>query len=217
MNMFQALWDFKTTYLSGMGMTILLSISAILIGFILGLLLVLMRRSAIAPLRWFSATYVEVFRGTPLLVQLFIIYFGLSEYGVDLPKFTSGAIAVALNSAAYLAEIFRAGIQGVNQGQVEAARSLGMTKSMTMRYIVLPQALRNVMPAIGNEFITIIKESSIVTFIGIADLMFQTEVIRNTTYASMGPLLGCALCYFIMTFTLSKMVGLMERKFKYND
>ncbi|MGZ9584203.1 amino acid ABC transporter permease [Paenibacillus marinisediminis] len=217
MSMFEALSEFHLKYLSGVSVTLILSLSAVLVGVALGLILVLMRLSKIKPLRWFAVTYIEVFRGTPLLVQLFIIYFGLTEMGLDLNKFTSGVIAVGLNSAAYLAEIFRAGIQGVDKGQVEAARSLGMKQSATMRYIVLPQAIRSVLPAIGNEFVTMIKETSIVSFIGIADLMFQTEQIRSITYTAMGPLLGAALCYFVMTFTLSKIIGRFERKLNTND
>lgn len=217
MNVFEALYEFKFNYLSGMGVTLLLSLCAVVLGVVFGLVLVLMRMSKTKPLRWFAITYIEIFRGTPLLVQLFIIYFGLSEFGLDLSKFTSGVIAVGLNSAAYLAEIFRAGIQGVDKGQVEASRSLGMSHAATLRYVVLPQALRSVLPAIGNEFVTMIKETSIVNFIGIADLMFQTEKVRSITYTAMGPLLGAAVCYFIMTFTLSKLIGRLERKMANND
>lgn len=217
MNVFEALYEFKFNYLSGMGVTLLLSLCAVVLGVVFGLVLVLMRMSKTKPLRWFAVTYIEIFRGTPLLVQLFIIYFGLSEFGLDLSKFTSGVIAVGLNSAAYLAEIFRAGIQGVDKGQVEASRSLGMSHAATLRYVVLPQALRSVLPAIGNEFVTMIKETSIVNFIGIADLMFQTEKVRSITYTAMGPLLGAAVCYFIMTFTLSKLIGRLERKMANND
>lgn len=217
MNVFEALYEFKFNYLSGMGVTLLLSLCAVVLGVIFGLVLVLMRISKVKPLRWFAVTYIEIFRGTPLLVQLFIIYFGLSEFGLDISKFMSGVIAVGLNSAAYLAEIFRAGIQGVDKGQVEASRSLGMTHAQTLRFVVLPQALRSVLPAIGNEFVTMIKETSIVNFIGIADLMFQTEKVRSITYTAMGPLMGAAVCYFIMTFTLSKLIGRLERKMANND
>lgn len=217
MNVFEALYEFKFNYLSGMGVTLLLSLFAVVLGVIFGLVLVLMRMSKIKPLRWFSITYIEIFRGTPLLVQLFIIYFGLTEFGLDLNKFTSGIIAVGLNSAAYLAEIFRAGIQGVDKGQVEASRSLGMTHAQTLRFVVLPQALRSVLPAIGNEFVTMIKETSIVNFIGIMDIMFETEKIRSITYSALGPLMGAAVCYFIMTFTLSKLIGRLERKMANND
>jgi len=217
MNVFEALYEYKFNYLSGAGMTLLLSLSAVVLGVIFGLILVLMRLSKIKPLKWFAASYIEIFRGTPLLVQLFIIYFGLAEMGLDINKFMSGVIAVGLNSAAYLAEIFRAGIQGVDKGQYEAARSLGMSHTGAMRHIILPQAMRSVLPAIGNEFVTMIKETSIVSFIGIADLMFQTEKVRSITYTAMGPLLGAAVCYFIMTFTLSKLIGRLERKMSTND
>ncbi|GAC42556.1 amino acid ABC transporter permease [Paenibacillus popilliae] len=211
------LWDYKWDYLSGAEITVLLSLVAVLAGFVLGIMIVLMRIGPFKPLNWFAITYIELLRGTPLLVQLFIIHFGLAQFGIEFSKFTSGAIAISINSSAYLAEIFRSGIQAVDKGQAEAARSLGMSKGMTMRYIILPQAFRTVIPAIGNEFVTIIKESSIVSLIGIADIMFQTDIIRSKTYTAMGPLLGAAMMYLMLTIPLSKTIGLLERKLKKND
>ncbi|SMG24215.1 polar amino acid transport system permease protein [Paenibacillus aquistagni] len=216
-NVFETIIEYKSGYLSGVGTTVSLSLLGVLVGVILGIVLVLMRISSIKPLRWISVTYIEVFRGTPLLVQLFIVYFGLSEYGISTSMFGAGLIAVSMNSAAYLAEIFRAGIQGVDRGQAEAARSLGMGRAMTFRHIVMPQAFRSVLPAIGNEFVTIIKETSIVSVIGLADLMFETNIIRSKTYTALAPLLGAAFFYFIMTFTLSKGIVALERKLNKDD
>lgn len=214
---FDMLWTYKSGLLSGAGITVLLSAVSVLLGFMLGVIIVLMRMSKVRPLKWFAVSYIEVFRGTPLLVQLYIIHYGLAEYGVEFSPLTSGAIALSLNSGAYLAEIFRAGIQSIDSGQLEAARSLGMSKTMAMRLIILPQAFRNVIPAVGNEFITIIKETSIVSAIGITDLMFQTNILRSKIYAAMEPLLGAAFIYFILTFTLSKVVARLERKLMVHD
>jgi ABC-type amino acid transport system permease subunit len=168
-------------------------------------------------LRFIATAWVEFLRGTPMLVQLFLIHYGLVELGLEFSAIQSGAITLTINSSAYLAEIFRAGIQGVDRGQMEAARSLGMKQGMTMRYIVLPQALKNVLPAIGNEFITIIKESSIVSMIGVADLLFQARNITAITYEGLTPLIIISIMYFILTFTLSKLLGILERRLNTDD
>lgn len=207
----------KEYFLSGVGWTLLISIVTVICGLILGIILVLMRLSKIKPLKWIAVAYIEFLRGTPLMVQLFIIYFGLPSIGIEFPKFVAGAIALSLNSAAYLAEIFRAGIQSIDKGQLEAARSLGMGHSMAMRFIILPQALKQVLPAIGNEFVVVIKESSIVSLIGIADIMYQEEVVRGTTYAGMQPLIIAAALYFILTFVCTKLLGIAERRLKTSD
>ncbi|WP_314587747.1 ABC transporter substrate-binding protein/permease [Paenibacillus terrigena] len=216
-NIWTILLQYKSTYLNGVWWTLLLSLVTVVFGFILGVILVLMRRSRIKPFKWLAIAYIEFLRGTPLMVQLFIIYFGLPSIGIEFPKFIAGAIALSLNSAAYLAEIFRAGIESVDKGQLEAARSLGMGQSMAMRYIILPQALKQVLPAIGNEFVVIIKESSIVSLIGITDIMFQEEVVRGSTYAGLPPLIIAAVLYFILTFTCSKLLGVAERRLKASD
>lgn len=135
---FGMLWDFKWDYLSGAKITVLLSLFSVLAGFILGVVIVLVRMSGFKPLKWLTTAYIELVRGTPLLVQIFIIYFGLTEFGIEFSPFMAGVVAVSINSSAYLSEIFRAGIQAIDRGQAEAARSLGMSKAMTLRYIVLP-------------------------------------------------------------------------------
>ncbi|MNC39162.1 Inner membrane amino-acid ABC transporter permease protein YecS [compost metagenome] len=186
-------------------------------GFVLGIIVSLLRMSKWRVLRFIASAWVEFLRGTPMLVQLFLIHYGLPEFGLEFSPIQSGAITLTINSSAYLAEIFRAGIQGVDRGQVEAARSLGMKQGMTMRYIVLPQALKNVLPAIGNEFITIIKESSIVSMIGVADLLFEARTITTITYEGLTPLVVIAVMYFILTFTLSKLLGILERRLNTDD
>jgi len=160
-------------------------------------------------------------------VQIFIVFYGLPQIGIefpdvpalgeDFPRFMAGAIALSLNSAAYVAEIIRAGIQAVDKGQMEAARSLGMPHSMAMRYIILPQAVRNILPALGNEFVVVIKEYSIVSVIGVAELMYNAETVRGNTFRPFEPLIIAALIYFAMTFTLSKLVGKAERRMRTSD
>jgi len=158
------------------------------------------------------------------MVQLFIIYYGIplpvpdvTILGMNMSRFIPGVMALSINSGAYVAEIIRAGIQAIDKGQMEAARSLGLTHSMAMRYIILPQAIRNILPALGNEFVVVIKESSIVSIVGIADLMFNTNVVRGALYKPMEPLLVAALIYFILTFTLSKLLGKAERRMRSDD
>ncbi|GMK39016.1 amino acid ABC transporter permease [Paenibacillus sp. CCS19] len=209
---FGFLSEYWPYYTNGAWLTLQLSFFGVLFGTILGIGIALLRISKIGILRVISSIYVEIIRGTPMLVQIVIIYYGLTNFGINLPAFTSGVIALTINSAAYMAEVFRAGINAIDKGQNEAARSLGMTHGMALRHIVLPQAFRNMLPAIGNEFIVIIKDSSLVSFIGIAELMYNTNTVSSNTYLSFEPLLVVAAVYFVMTFTLSKLLSLLERK-----
>ncbi|GIO31198.1 MULTISPECIES: amino acid ABC transporter permease [Paenibacillus] len=217
MDIFNIFWTYRSYFFTGVQYTLLLAVIGVFCGFILGMLVSLLRMSRIRVLRFIGSIWVEFLRGTPMLVQLFIIHYGLVSFGIKFSAIESGAITLTINSSAYLAEIFRAGIQGVDKGQAEAARSLGMTKGMTMRHIVLPQAVKSVLPAIGNEFITIIKESSIVSFIGVGDLMYQAGAVNTITYDYLKPLLIIAVIYFIMTFLLSKLLGLFERRLRTDD
>lgn len=217
MNIFNMAYEYRSFFLSGLQYTLLLAALGVFFGFVLGIIVSLLRMSKIAVLRFIATAWVEFLRGTPMLVQLFLIHYGLASFGIEFSAVQSGAITLSINSSAYLAEIFRAGIQGVDRGQVEAARSLGMRQGMTLRYIVLPQALKSVLPAIGNEFITIIKESSIVSFIGVADLMFQSRAVTNITYDGFTPLIVVAVMYFILTFTMSKLLGRLERRLNTDD
>ncbi|MHA0858007.1 ABC transporter substrate-binding protein/permease [Paenibacillus sp. CMAA1364] len=217
-NILDIAWKYRSYYLKGIGYTLLLSSLGVLFGFIIGLFISLLRMTNIRVLKWIGTTYVELLRGTPMLVQLFIIYYGFAlTFGVNFSPLQAGIITLSINSSAYLAEIFRAGIQGVDRGQMEAARSLGMKKSTAMRHIILPQALKAVLPAIGNEFITIIKESSIISVIGMADIMYQAGVVKNITYKGLSPFIIAAVIYFCMTFTLSKILRVVERKLSASD
>ena len=205
-------------YLTGTRNTILLALLAVLIGVVLGLGLALMRRSRFRLIKFVAAAYIEFVRGTPLLVQLFIIFYGLPVItGMRFPDFVAGVIALSLNSAAYVAEIIRAGLQSVDRGQMEAARSLGMTHRTAMRHIIIPQAFKNILPALGNEFIVVIKESAIVSVIGIYEIMRSANIVRGITYRPFEPLIVAALIYFVLTFTLSNLLGIAERRMRASD
>ncbi|MDF2834800.1 MAG: arginine transporter permease [Paenibacillus sp.] len=198
-------------------MTLKLSFFGVLLGTVLGVVFALLRISGFWLLRFLASAYIEVIRGTPMLVQIVIIYYGLSDFGINLPAFTAGVLALTINSSAYMAEVFRAGIAAIDKGQMEAARSLGLSRGQALRYVVIPQAFRNMLPAIGNEFIIIIKDSSLVSTIGIAEILYNAQVIRGATYIPLEPLLVAAAIYFVMTFTLSKLLGALERKLNTND
>jgi polar amino acid transport system permease protein len=205
-------------YLDGAKFTIILALFTVLFGVVIGVVLALLKISENKVLNLIATAYIEFIRGTPLMVQLFIIYFGLPTLtNLHLPDMTAGILALAINSGAYVAEVIRAGIQAVDKGQMEAARSLGLTKGMAMRYIIIPQAIKNILPALGNEFITVIKESSIVSIIGIHELMYNADTVRGNTYKAFSPLLIAALIYFVMTFALSKLMGRFERRLKTSD
>ena len=164
-------------------------------------------------LKAFAVSYIEFVRGTPLLIQLYIVYYGIQ----DIPMLAAGVVAMSLNSAAYIAEIIRAGIGAVDKGQKEAARSLGMPTFLTYKEIIIPQAMKNILPALGNEFIVLIKESAIVSVIGIHDLMYNTDVVRGNTFIAFEPLVVAALIYFVLTFSLSKVLGKIERRMTVSD
>lgn len=174
------------------------------------------------PIRFIATVYVEVFRATPMLVQLFIIYYVVFD-GVDLPsfklfgfirfdRFLPGVVALALNSGAYLSEIIRAGIQSIDGGQTEAARSLGLSQMQNMRFIILPQAIKNILPPIANEFVTIIKESSICYTIGVQEIMYAVTSIKGATYRIAEPLVIATLVYFCLTFPTSKIIASLRKE-----
>ena len=210
-------------FLEGCKNTLILAHFSVLIGTLGGTLLSLCRMSKFKPLKYIAVAIVEFVRGTPLMVQLMFIFYGLPMIGVTFPdisfipnfsRFMAGVVAMSLNSSAYVSEIIRSGIQAVDPGQMEAARSIGFTYGESMRKVILPQAVKNILPALGNEFVTVIKESSIVSVIGIADLMFRTNDVIAVTYRSLQALLIAALLYFVMTFITGRLVSLAERKMK---
>ena len=263
---FEALLPYANMFKEGLIVTLLLAFFTVLLGFVLGLLLAVLRMSNFRPFLWmahafpgvfgfferdkktgllrdsgflyhlgrfnplsFLATaYVEVIRSTPVLVQISLIYYGVFSLLFDLPtfkifgfisfnRFFPGVVALAMNSAAYLCEIIRSGLQSIDGGQTEAARSLGLSQMQNMRFIILPQAIKNILPAIANEFVTIIKESAITYVIGVQDIMAMVNAIRSATYIIMEPLLVATLLYFCICFPLSKLIAYIERRMSRGD
>lgn len=245
---FKRTFEYLTLFEQGLVCTVMLSAFTVIFGFILALVLALMRLSNICPfaflrtdreghlreqgflfrlskfnpISFIASIYVEVFRATPLLVQIFIVYYVLLA---DLPlptfklfgmirfnRFIPGVIALSMNSGAYLSEIIRAGIQSIDGGQTEAARSLGMSQMQNMRHIVLPQAIKNILPAIANEFVTIIKESAICYTIGVQEIMSAVTSIRGATFRIAEPLIIATAIYFCLTFPTSKIIAYFEKR-----
>jgi len=202
---FSFLPEYYNFFIEGAKLTLYLAFFTVLLGTLLGLLLSLMRLSNNKFLKLLSSMYVEFLRGTPLLVQIYIIYYGLPSLGIEFSDILAGVIAL------------RAGLEAVDNGQMEAARSLGMSYGQAMKHIIIPQGFKNILPALGNEFIVVVKESSIVSVIGLHDLMYNANIIRGNTFRPFEPLIIAALIYFIMTFTLSKVLGILERKMKAYD
>ena len=250
---FQETFQYLTLFKQGLICTVSLSALTVLFGFILALLLAIARLSNFCPFRslgltkdghlreqgflmalshfnpldFLATVYVEVFRATPMLVQLFIVYY-VAFGDVKLPtfdifgfipfdRFLPGVVALAMNSGAYLCEIIRAGIQSIDGGQTEAARSLGLTQVQNMRYVVLPQAIKNILPAIANEFVTIIKESSICYTIGVQEIMYAVMATKGATYRIAEPLIIATAIYFCLTFPTSKIIAYFERRMSRGD
>ena len=210
--MFDFIPKYYTTYIDATVTTLKVSLIALLIGLLLGIVICLAKISTIKVLNVLATIYVEVIRNTPILVQIMIIYFALPEVGISFTPFMSAIIALSINSGAYVSEIFRSGILAIDKGQMEAGRSLGLSYFQTMKFIILPQALKNSLPALGNEFISLVKESSIVYFVGVADIMFAANTVKNATYETFGPYLIAAAIYFIITSVLSFLVKRLEKK-----
>lgn len=215
--------EYLSYFLDGAKMTLYISLITVICGSILGSLLFFMKSSSlhiwkIKPLKVLASIYIEIIRGTPMLLQIMIVYAGSEMvFGIDLTALTSAIVAISLNSAAYVSEIVRAGIEAVDKGQMEAARSLGMNKTQAMILVVIPQAIRNILPAIGNEFVTIIKESSMASVIGVGELMFAAKIVTGATYIPLTPLIVSAMFYFVMTFSLGRLMSYIERRLKAGD
>ena len=225
MNIIQIFMEYYQYFLRGTRTTILISLITVFCGAILGCLVALMRISNCKPLQAFSKLYITVIRGTPMLVQLYIVYYQLSFiqypsgtiWGVDMERAIPCVIALSLNSAAYIAEVFRAGIQAVDVGQMEAARSCGMTSAQAMRFIILPQAIKNILPAIGNEFITMVKETSIIQYLGISDLMYNNGIVITATYNPLPCYYISAILYLLLNIILGKGINIFEVRLKRNE
>lgn len=207
--------------LRGTVITLELTAGAVAMGIVIGLFMALMRLSDNRLFRGFAIAYIDFFRGTPLLVQILMVYFAVPQLlGFQTPdnyQFIAGIAAMGLNSGAYIAEIFRSGIQSIDRGQTEAARSLGMTQAQAMRYIILPQAFKRVIPPLGNEFIALLKDSSLVAIIALEDLMYSGKIIVGRTYQPFVVYFEVAMFYLVMTLILSRFVNYTERRLGKND
>ena len=204
----------------GLFMTLILAFLAVMLGAILAILPAFMRMSKNKILKGIATTYVEVIRGTPMLVQVLIIYQLMKLplilfLSIDMGSFIPGLVALVINSSAYMSEIIRACILAVDKGQTEAARSLGMSQTQTMIKIILPQAINNIIPALGNEFVTIIKETSIFMYLGVAELMFQVNIIKSNTFRVTEVYMVAGVLYMILTIPLSKLMNLLEMRLRY--
>ena len=204
--------------LTGAAVTVQITALSVLLGIIIGLFVGIARISTYRIIHLIAAVYVDFLRGTPLLVQIFLVYFALPVVtGQRIDPFIAAIAACSINSSAYVAEIFRAGIQSIDAGQMEAGRSLGMSWLQTMRYIIVPQAARRVIPPLGNEFIALLKDSSLVSVIGFEELTRRGQLIIARTYASLEIWLCVAIIYLVMTVSISRLVAWLERRYKIDD
>ena len=220
---FSFLSKYLSYFVSGASITVIISLATVCLGTLIGLAMALLKLSKHKPLNWFANIYIEVLRGTPMLLQITIGFLILQGFfpsndlnvgvlSVSINRLFPGMIVLSLNSGAYVAEIIRGGITAVNFGQTEAAHSLGLRPAQTMRYVILPQALRNILPPLGNEFITLIKDSSLLATIGINELMGSAQIVVSNSYIPLEPLIVAAALNFVMTFITSRLLNLWERK-----
>ena len=218
-NIQRLLLKYGMNFLNGLGTTLLLALISVAIGCVIGAFVAIMRLSRSKVLNSIATVYTEIIRDTPLLLQLYFFYFLLPDLmpAMRLSKFTCIAVALVINSGAYMSEVFRSGIQSVDRGQTEAARSLGLSASQTMTRIVLPQAFKNVLPAMCNEFVAVTKETSLASTFYVGDLMTQYQTISGKTYLVIEPLVIIGVIYFVVTFTMSKLIAVLERRLKSGD
>ena len=211
------IYDDRYKYIfEGVFHTILIALFAVIIGIIIGIVIAIIRNNyevnkKFRVLNSISKIYVDIIRGTPVILQLMIIYYVIFK-SVNINILIVGVIAFGINSGAYVSEIIRAGINSIDKGQMEAGLSLGLKYGEVMRLIILPQAIRNILPALGNEFITLLKETSVGAYIGIVELTKASDIIASRTYDYFFPLIIIAIIYLIMTLGLSKLVNVMERR-----
>ena len=217
---------YNTFFAEGIKNTLIIAFFSVLLGTVFGTLMAMLRMSKVKPLRYLATAYIEFIRGTPLMVQLMFIFYGLPMTGIKLPdiswipnfsRFAAGIVAMSMNSCAYVAEVIRSGIQSVDAGQSEAAMSLGMNSFQRTWYILVPQALKTILPALGNEFIMIVKDTSLASTFFIGDLMTQYLIVRGASYLPLEPLVIVGVIYFILTFLLSKLFGFFERRMSRAD
>ena len=204
----------KLFLITGLENTLILTIIYVSLGTVLGTLVAMLKMSRLRVARFISSVYVEVIRGTPILLQLYVFYFVLPNVFtfMKLSQFMWVSVALCINSSAYVSEVIRAGIQAVDKGQTEAARSLGLSEGQTMRKIILPQAVRNILPALGNEFIMMLKETSLASTFFLGDIMTSYLIVKGATFLTLEPLTIVAAIYLCVTYPLSKLVDKFGKK-----
>lgn len=211
---FSVLEPYWHLFLGGAWITVKASFFGVLMGTALGVFIGAFRVLPFKPMRWLMGAYIYVIRGTPLMIQLFLIYFGLPSLGINLDAFLAGVIGIGINSSGYVGEIVRGGIEAVPRGQWEASKMLGLSYWQSMKAIILPQAIKNMLPAIGNEFVTLIKESSLLSVLAISDLTMVGQQVRSVTYASFETFIVVALIYLFLTSVTSGALQLLENRWK---
>ena len=212
---FQLITDSLPLLLAGAGVTLKITAISVGLGLFFGLFIGIAQISRVALIRIPAKVYVDFLRGTPLLVQIFMIYFALPMLtGTRIDPFVAAIVACSINSSAYIVEIFRGGILSIDKGQMEAGRSLGLTWSQTMRFVVIPQAFKRIIPPLGNEFIAMLKDSSLVSVIGFEELTRQGQLIIASTYGAMEIWTAVALIYLAMTFPITRLVAYLEKRYK---
>lgn len=211
---FDLMYQSLPSLLQGAALSCQIAAMACLLGLVVGIPLAFCEVSSYWPVRWFVWLYVNLFRGTPMLVQILFVYYVLPQFGVMIPPIWAATLAIGLNSSAYISQIIRGGISAVPYGQVEAAYTLGMNPFATKRYIVFPQAIRVALPGLGNELVTLVKDSSLASIIGVMELSKEGSVIRSKTYDAFSVLLAVSCIYLVMTSFLSLCVTLYEARIK---
>lgn len=221
---FKKLGPWLPTFWEGTMVTVVLSLATVLLGTIIGLLATVLQQSENKFLKGIANVYTQVVRGTPMLLQLFLWLYGFPLIGFSIQaipalgnvygsrEFLTAVVALSINSGAYICEIFRGGLESIDKGQMEAGRALGLSRRETLFSIIIPQATRVVLPGLGNEFITMIKESSIVSTVGVFDVMYAQNIVKAATYSIFEPLILIGVIYFVLTFVLTKLMKLLEKR-----
>lgn len=218
---FSSMIPYLNQFWKGTVLTLELSLLTVIFGCLIGFIATLAKRSKFKLFNVLANIYTQVIRGTPILLQLYFLRYALPSIGINIPmtpgidpdgKLLTCLIALSINSGAYVCEIFRAGLDSVDKGQSEAARSLGLNAKQTMRFIILPQAVKTILPTLGNEFIMMIKESSLVSTLGVFDIMYTQNIVKSLTYKTFEPLIIVAVIYLVITTVLTGLIGMLERK-----
>lgn len=209
---FTLIWESLPALFHGTIISLQITSIAALVGICLGSLLAALETTKSVALRAFVGTYVTLFRGTPMLVQILFVYYVLPQFGVMVPPFWAASLAIGLNSAAYISQILKSGIQSIPKGQFEAAATLGLNPLATMRYILFPQAFRMALPSLGNELVTLVKDSSLASIIGVMELSKEASIIRSRTYDAFSILLAISLIYLLLTSVIAYCLKTYEKR-----